>query len=563
MKKSTKAVLGVVLAAAAAGAACIGGMASYVHRHSGESGRLSQHVAIGRVVSAGTSEQEAERRIRTYVDGLQEEPVTLQAGSRQIKTTAGELGLSWKNTDVVKQAVSYGKTGSLFTRFRQIRSLKDGKKTYPIVLASDPDRVERVIDRAGSRLTSKAVNYRLVEKKGRLTVAGGKKGWSVDTDGSVQAVDACFAKGWRKNPSIELKTVTIQPRGSREELSKIKDVLGTFSTDYSSSPSGRKANLANGAKKINGTLLEPGETFSVYAACQPFTKENGYEIAHAFENGTTVDSVGGGICQVSTTLYNAVIRAELEIVERSGHSMRVHYVDASADAAIAGTSKDMKFRNNQKNPVYISGKTDGSRITFTVYGVETRPKNRRVSFESQITGTIPSATKLVASGAPVGSVSLTSGGSSGATARLWKVVKVNGKVTSRTQFNSTTYRSTPSTYAVGTASANPQASSAMRAAVGSQSLSAARAAAARWRNAPVQKPDTDPKKKTDKDAGKKPADSKKDSKSADSGKKTSGSKGNSEKKTSGKGTSEKKTSGSSSSGKKSAGSGKASGKKAA
>ena len=86
-------------------------------------------MTIGRVVSAGTSEQEAERRIRTYVDGLQKEPVTLQAGSRQIKTTAGELGLSWKNTDVVKQAVFYGKTGSLFTRFRQIRSLTDGKKT--------------------------------------------------------------------------------------------------------------------------------------------------------------------------------------------------------------------------------------------------------------------------------------------------------------------------------------------------------------------------------------------------------------------------------------------------
>jgi vancomycin resistance protein YoaR len=553
MKKSVKIVLGAVLAAAAAGAAGMCGMAYYVHAHSGENGRISQHVAIGRVVSAGASEQEAERRIRAYVDGLQDEAVTLQAGNKKIQTTAGDLGLTWKNTDVVKQAVSYGKTGSLFTRFRQIRSLKDGKKIYPIVLASDPDRVERVIARAGSRLTAKAVNYRLDEKEGSLTVAGGKKGWSIDTAGSAEAVDDCFANGWKDHPSVQLKTVTIQPKGSREELSKIKDVLGKFSTDYSSSPSGRKANLANGAKKINGTLVEPGETFSVYEACQPFTKENGYEIAHAFENGTTVDSVGGGICQVSTTLYNAVIRAELEIVERSGHSMRVHYVDASADAAIAGTSKDMKFRNNQKNPIYISGKTDGSTITFTVYGVETRPKNRKISFESQITGILPSTTKLVASGAPVGSVSLTSGGSSGATARLWKVVKVNGKVKSRTQFNSTTYRSTPSTYAVGTASSNPQASSAMRAAVSSQSLSAARAAAARWRNVPVQKPDTDPKKNTDKNAGKKPADSKKDSKSADSGKKISDSKE----------TSGKKTSGSSSSGKKSADSGKASGKKAA
>lgn len=97
-------------------------------------------------------------------------------------------------------------------------------------------------------------------------------------------------------------------------------------------------------------------------------KENGYALAGSYENGQTVQTYGGGICQVSTTLYNAVIRAELKIVERFPHSMTVHYVPRSADAAIAGTHKDMKFKNTFDTPIYIEGKANGSTITFTVYG---------------------------------------------------------------------------------------------------------------------------------------------------------------------------------------------------
>ena len=143
---------------------------------------------------------------------------------------------------------------------------------------------------------------------------------------------------------MELAAEVTKPQGSEEELSKVKDVLGTFSTNYASSASGRKANIANGSKKINGSVIYPGEEFSVYQTVSPFNADNGYKLAGAYENGTTVDAYGGGICQVSTTLYNAVIRAELEVTERSGHSMIVGYVDPSADAAIAGEYKDLSLK---------------------------------------------------------------------------------------------------------------------------------------------------------------------------------------------------------------------------
>ena len=101
--------------------------------------------------------------------------------------------------------------------------------------------------------------------------------------------------------------------------------------------------MANGTNLVNGTLVYPGESFSMYETVSPFTEENGYFLAGSYLNGQVVESFGGGICQVSSTLYNAVLRAELQVDERYNHSMIVGYVKASMDAAISEGNKDLIF----------------------------------------------------------------------------------------------------------------------------------------------------------------------------------------------------------------------------
>ena len=125
--------------------------------------------------------------------------------------------------------------------------------------------------------------------------------------------------------------------------------------------------MANGCSLINGTTLYPGEEFSTYKTVSPFSVANGYYMAGSYVSGKVVDSLGGGICQVSTTLYNAVLLAELEVTERYNHSMIVGYVDPSADAAIAESSgKDFKFVNNTDAPIYIEGYThDKQRVRIS------------------------------------------------------------------------------------------------------------------------------------------------------------------------------------------------------
>ena len=105
-----------------------------------------------------------------------------------------------------------------------------------------------------------------------------------------------------------------EPAGTAEDLAKVKDVLGTFTTSFSTSGGSRSANVSNGCSLINGTTLYPGEEFSTYEAVAPFSQANGYYMAGSYLNGQVVDSLGGGICQVSTTLYNDVLLSELKDV---------------------------------------------------------------------------------------------------------------------------------------------------------------------------------------------------------------------------------------------------------
>lgn len=245
--------------------------------------------------------------------------------------------------------------------------------------------------------------------------------------------------------------------------------------------------MQNGASKINGSVVYPGDSFSVYEAVSPFDAENGYELAGSYENGTTVETYGGGICQVSTTLYNAVIRAELDITERFNHSMIVGYVDPSADAAIAGTYKDLKFTNNTDAPIYIEGYTQDMVLYFNVFGQETRPSDREVIFESETLSTTDPGVQYQASGGhPIGYISQKQSSHVGYTAQLWKIVKVGGVEQSREVFNKSTYKASPRIVVVGTASANPEAVAAMNAAVASQNQGAIEAAAAQWNDAAQQ-----------------------------------------------------------------------------
>ena len=445
---------------------------------------IPQRVYFGDISVGGMTEEEAAAEVEDYVSQLGSTKVTFAAGENEIEVTANELGLSWSNPDIVKEAAGLGKSGNLVVRYMAMKDLEHEDRVYEIGCSVDTEKIRRVLEANAQALNTEAKDGGLTRENGAFTVIPGSQGVTVNMEESVAAIEEYFKQPWEEHSGkVELVADVVEPRGSEAELSKVKDVLGSFQTEYASHSSGnRSTNISNGATKINGSVVYPGDQFSVYEIVSPFTPENGYELAGAYENGQTVESYGGGICQVSTTLYNAVIRAELEIVERFAHSMVVSYVAPSADAAIAGTYKDLKFINNTSAPIYIEGYTSGGYLTFTVFGQESREAGREVIFESETTSTTDPGIEFKGTGAPIGSITRVQGSHEGKTARLWKIVKVNGQEVSREEFNNSTYRPSPTIYEVGTFSGfgNPDAVANINAALATQDEATIRAAAAAW-----------------------------------------------------------------------------------
>lgn len=434
-----------------------------------EDGLIPDTVYISDMNVSGMTVEEAKKELSDYLNSLQNKTITLTTGDKSIQVSAEDLGLDIANPEVVEEAANLGKTGNLITRYKDKKDLEKEPKKLELAFQVDADKVETLLEINTDNLNQEAVNCGLEREDGEFRIIEGANGIQVNVKDSVESIQNYFKQEWnQESTTISLKTEVTEPQGTKEELSKVKDVLGSFHTDYSSSAAGRAKNVQNGAAKINGSVIYPGEQFSVYEAVSPFDAENGYELAGSYENGTTVQTYGGGICQVSTTLYNAVILSELQVDERFNHSMIVTYVKPSMDAAIAGTSKDLKFTNSTDAPIYIEGYTSGGQIYFTIYGEETRPENREVSYVSETLSETPPGVTLQADGGQgIGYFATLSSAHTGYTAKLWKVVTVNGVEESRTEFNSSRYNPSNKVVAVGVATDNPDAAAQMAAAIAS------------------------------------------------------------------------------------------------
>ncbi len=397
--------------------------------------------------------------------------VTLIAEEASAQVTLEELGFQMKNAEkIIEEAVSYGKTGSLLSRYSKVKDLEETKKVFDMDFIVDTERISETIESKMPKLENAAKDAVLTRTDGKFVITDGVKGVAIDVAESAKAIETYMNETWTEDTAqaeIVLVTMVDEPNVTREQLEKVQDVLGKFTTNCGTG-GGRVQNIVTGAKLINGAVLMPGEEFSADAAMRPYTYENGYEEAGSYENGKVVQSMGGGICQVSSTLYNACLLAELEITQRQPHSMMVGYVEPSMDAAIAGDYKDLKFKNNTASPIYIEGYVSGGYITFVIYGEETRPESRTVQYISETLSTTPVTKRFVASDASLGSKSTEDSGHTGLKAQLWMVVYENGEEVSREVINTSDYRMSEATVSVGTKSSSSAASSVVKNAIASQ-----------------------------------------------------------------------------------------------
>lgn len=239
---------------------------------------------------------------------------------------------------------------------------------------------------------------------------------------------------------IPLKVV--YPKVTTNDLGSeaFPDLLATYSTTFSTKNTNRSTNIRLATQKINGVVLMPGETFSYNQVVGKRTTANGFKVAAVYSNGEVSEGVGGGICQVSSTLYNAVLLSNLEVTERRNHTFHTGYVPAGQDATVSWGAPDFKFKNNRNYPIRIVATVSGGKITTKIYGLK-QADDYTVKISSSIVGSIPyKTTYKTDSSLGASNTKVIQKGSNGLKSVTYKILYQNGKEVSREVISRDTYQ---------------------------------------------------------------------------------------------------------------------------
>ncbi|MDO5522229.1 MAG: VanW family protein [bacterium] len=413
---------------------------------------ICENVYIDTLNIGSMTKEQAKEALDAYVGQLKETKVTITINGKEVNTTLDKLGLTVDEQNYIDEAMDAGKTGSLVKRYLDLRKIKSEKLVFTLAFTMNENNIDKVMKKC-QKYDIDPKNSVLTREDGKFVATESESGIVLSAEKTKQALNEAI-KNWNRTDAITLEAVVEETEAkiTKEKALLCDTILGTFSTSYASSSANRKMNVENGAARIDGTVLYPGEEFSASTAMGPYEESNGYALAGSYSNGKTVESFGGGVCQVSTTLYNALLLAEMDITERFNHSMTVSYVKPSMDAAISGNYKDLKFKNNTDAPVYVQAYTSGGRLHFTIWGHETRAKNRKVEYVSEVTSYIEPGNDVITEDPtkPTTYHKVESNAHQGCKASLYKVVYIDGVEQSREQVNFSSYAAAPNYITVGT-----------------------------------------------------------------------------------------------------------------
>ncbi len=418
-------------------------------------------VSIGPVKIGGLTREEAKKAVSDYIAQISGTNLTLclegvTHAEKQLVVSAADLGLKWANPDVIEEAMGLGDAGNVVRRYKAKKDIENNEIVFELEFAVDENKLREILETNIGILNIEAKDATIAREGDRFVYTDEVDGKTVDMEKALPALKEFLTKEWDySEATVALATKVSEAKITRALCETIeKEPIGSYTTSFTSSSSNRCGNIENAVKLMTGTVLLPGETFSCLDRMVPFTAENGYFLAGSYLNGKSVDSYGGGVCQVSTTLYNAVLLAELEVVQRNNHGLTVGYVPLSADAAIAESSgMDFKFKNNTNAPIYLEGVVQNKHLTFNLYGHDERPKNRTIKYESRVVEVLSPGADVVTVDAskPVGTWIVTQSSHTGYRAELYKHVYIDGEKQSSERINSSYYAPAPNYVIAGPA----------------------------------------------------------------------------------------------------------------
>lgn len=298
--------------------------------------------------------------------------------------TCKDIDLYYLLDEGIEEAYNVGRGNGYFHKIKTILNLRRNPRTIKLIPNYDLSRVEDKISEISKTINKAPINAKIERKNENFIVTKEILGMEVDRD--ILKQNILVAINNFNSMSIDIKVGDTEPGITSKDLGSIKDLIGESVTIFNSQNKGRTENIKIAVNSINNTVLMPGEEFSFNNSTGPRNAEAGYKEASVIVGGEFTVGIGGGVCQVSTTLYRAALKSDMEITSRQNHGLPVSYVPMGQDATVAYGYIDLKFRNNKEYPVYIEGFVRGGEIHVRLYGKKT--DDIYVDLESEVVETI-------------------------------------------------------------------------------------------------------------------------------------------------------------------------------
>ncbi len=464
---------------------------------------IAKGVFIENVDISGMSKEDAKEKIEKLVSEKMEKEIALIYQDYNSSINLKQIEVEYDVEEAVEKAYQVGKSGNIFENNYSILKAFIVNENISIEFSKNEEITDKIIEDIGANLPDAMVQSSFYVEQNNLIITKGQEGIVVDKDKLKKYIDENLNEFKNNVEEIQIPVIQKNPEEIDinkiyEEIHKeekdayitkdpfniypevegvdfnideakniltqdldeyiielnitkpevtvdklgaeaFPDELSVFTTKYDASNINRSTNLRLASEKINGTVILAGETFSYNKVVGERTISAGYKEAKIYENGKVVDGLGGGICQISSTLYNAVLLSNLEIVERRNHQFVTSYVPAGRDATVVYGMTDFKFKNNRKYPIKISAEVKNGVVTIAVYGIK-EENEYTINFETKTISTIPYTTRYIEDASlKKGSQIVQQAGTNGLKTETYMITSLNGKIVSKKLLSKDTY----------------------------------------------------------------------------------------------------------------------------
>lgn len=326
--------------------------------------KIGQNISIENIDVSFLTKNEALEKLKKEV---YPKNIVLTYENNKFTITPEDIDLKYNLESVVNKAYKYNKTNNFFKNVEIYFSLKNKPKNFNVSLSYDEAKLSSKIEEISNSINIDSVDATIfIDDYGGITKTSSKQGLELDVVSLKEDIYALIKQ--KENKEIPLNVEVLEPKISTTDVESINALLAEYTTSFSPHNENRVTNISLSAQKTSNVLLMPGEEFSYNDLTGKRIASNGYKDAPVIINGKLEQDVGGGVCQVSSTLFNSVMYSGLEVTSRRSHSLKSSYVPLGQDAMVTDGGSDFRFKNPYSHPVYIKNVVSNGHITSRIYG---------------------------------------------------------------------------------------------------------------------------------------------------------------------------------------------------